>query len=750
MDLQRQEFTTTVRGKPVKLEVSRIAEQATSAVLGTFGDTTVLVTATIGKEDRNLDYFPLVIDYEEKFYAAGKIIGSRFIRREGRPSEEAVLSGRLIDRTLRPLFNHALRRDVQIVITVIAYDEESEPDFIALLAASTALAISPIPWNGPVAGVKIARLVNGQTLINPGVSELKNTKERHFEAFVAGTEDKINMIELAGCDAKEDDIADSFTQALQEIKSLVEFERGIVKYIGKPKLEIVPKRDDSFEISKVKTKDFLAGKLKSALFLSDKGERQTQLHDVKEALKKYLQDEGAAPGDLPKIERVIDEEIDHIVHKNILESNRRVDGRALDEVRDLHAEIKLFNRLHGSALFIRGNTQALGVVTLAPPGSEQLIETMEISAKRRFMLHYNFPPYSTGEVGRLGGPGRREIGHGALAEKSIRPLIPSREEFPYTIRIVSEILSSNGSSSMATVCASSLALMDAGVPIKKHVAGIAMGLMIDQSADAKAFSDRQPQYKVLTDIQGPEDHHGDMDCKVAGTKDGVNGIQMDVKIDGITTQMMGDVLRQAKEARLHILKHMEGVIAAPRTELSPYAPIIMMTMIRPDQIGGVIGPGGKVINGIIAATGALSIDVEQNGQVCVSANDPAKARAAIAQIEAITREFKVGDVIEGPIIKIMDFGAIVDLGGGQDGMIHISELKQGYVQKVEDMVKLGDVVKAKVIRAEDGRIGLSLKALQDNPEHGRRDAREVRDQQKSPDKPSDRKPDEIDELLKKL
>lgn len=720
MDLQRQEFTTSIAGKQVKLEVSRIAEQATSAVLGTFGDTSVLVTATMGKEDRNIDYFPLVIDYEEKFYAAGKIIGSRFIRREGRPSEEAVLSGRLIDRTLRPLFDHSLRKDVQIIITVLAYDEESEPDFIALLAASTALAISPIPWGGPVAGIKLVRLKDGTVVINPGSSGLKGNSDISFEAFVSGTAERINMIELAGNEADESAVIESFETTQKEIKSLIEFQNGVVKYIGKPKIEIA--KTDSLADLKLKVKEFLNGKLEQAIYVEEKSEMKINLGDLKKNLKEYLAAEGASPSDLPKTDRLVDEEIDELVHKNILESDKRPDGRGLDQVRDLYAEISLFRRLHGSALFMRGNTQALAVVTLAPPGAEQMVETMEVSAKRRFMLHYNFPPYSVGEISRLGSPGRREIGHGALAEKAVRSLIPLQADFPYTIRIVSEILSSNGSSSMATVCASSLALMDAGVPIKKHVAGIAMGLMTGKGGE----------YKVLTDIQGPEDHYGDMDCKVAGTKDGVTAIQMDVKIDGVTTAILKEIFEQAKKARLSILEVLDKTIDKPRDHVSEYAPVIMTTEIRPDQIGEIIGPAGKIINGIIRSTGVLSIDVEQTGLVYVAASDYAKAEAAIQSINAITKEFKVGEIVEGPVIKIMDFGAIVDLGGGRDGMIHVSELKNGFVQRVEDVVRIGDKVKVKVVRAEEGRIGLSLKAMGNDESK-----KEVRG-------------DDLDEVLKEL
>lgn len=701
--LNRQQFTTEITGKKLILEVSNIAGQSNAAVLGIFGDTSVLVTVVMGKEDRSTDYFPLSVDYEERFYAAGKILGSRFVRREGRPSEGAVLSGRMIDRTLRPLFDSRMRRDVQIVITVLSYDEENDPDFISLLSASTALLISDIPWNGPVGGLRLIKTKDGDLMINPINSELTK-KPAIFESFIGGTEDKINMIELAGSDAKEDDIIDVFEKAQIEIKKLVEFQKAIKEKIGKPKAKILLKEIDS-EV-KNKALGFLEGKLEPAIYVADKSEQQDNLSGLKTNLFDYLKQEGVL--DFFGVEHLFEEEIDGIVHKNILESEKRPDARKLDEVRPLYAEVGLFKRLHGSALFTRGNTQSLAVVTLAPPGAEQLIETMEITARRRFMLHYNFPPFSTGEVGRLGGTGRREIGHGALAGKAVQSLIPSQEEFPYTIRIVSEILSSNGSSSMATVCASSMALMDAGVPIKKAIAGIAMGLITEQIA----ISDkRQAKYKILTDIQGPEDHYGDMDCKVAGTKDGVNAVQMDVKIEGITPKILKEVLIQAKKARLEILKAMNKAIDKPRPQISSFAPIIMTLEINPEKIGEVIGPGGKIINKIIADTGVSAIDIEESGRVFVASADHEKALSAIRYIKSITREFHIGEIIEGEVIKILEFGAIVDLGGGKDGMIHVSELKQGFVEKVEDVVKIGDVVRAKIVKVENGRIGLSLKAL---------------------------------------
>jgi polyribonucleotide nucleotidyltransferase len=702
MDLNKQQFKTEIAGKELTLEISGIAGQANAAVLGTFGDTSVLVTTVMGKEDRNIDYFPLSVDYEERFYAAGKIIGSRFVRREGRPSEGAILSGRLIDRTLRPLFDHRMRRDVQAVITVLSYDEENDPDFISLLSASLALLISDIPWNGPVAGLKLAKTKDGELVINPTNSELAG-KSISFEAFVSGTEEKINMIELSGNEAKEEEVIESFEKAQIEIKKLIEFQKSVREKIGKPKAEVLLK-EIAAEV-KDKVLNFLEGKLEPAIYAGGKAEYHDSLNEVKTGLFDYLRQEGIS--DFSGVENLFEEEIDRIVHKNVLEFEKRPDARKLDEVRPLHCEVGLFKRLHGSALFSRGNTRALAVVTLAAPGAEQLIETMEITARRRFMLHYNFPPYSTGEVGRLGAPGRREIGHGALAEKAVRALIPPSEEFPYTIRVVSEILSSNGSSSMATVCASSMALMDAGVPIKKAAAGIAMGLIIENPKSQIP----NPNYKILTDIQGPEDHYGDMDCKVAGTQDGVTAVQMDVKIEGITPKILKEVLAQAKKARLEILEAMSKAIGKPRPQISSYAPIIMTLEINPEQIGEVIGPGGKVINKIIKDTGVETIDIEESGRVFVAAAVHEKALSAVRYIKSMTRQYQIGEIIEGEVIKILDFGAIVNLGAGRDGMIHVSELKNGFVEKVEDVVKIGDRVRAKIIKVENGRIGLSLKGI---------------------------------------
>ncbi|MEK7590327.1 MAG: polyribonucleotide nucleotidyltransferase [Patescibacteria group bacterium] len=703
MNLERKQYKTEYQGRPLSFEISRLAEQATAAVLGRYGDTAVLATVVMGDKEEDIDYFPLKVDYEERFYAAGKILGSRFVRREGRPSDEAVLSGRVIDRTIRPLFDQRLRREVQIVATVLEIDEENDPDFIALLTTSLALSISKIPWGGPVAGLKLFH--DGKKLvINPLNSELKERwpVDRGFLGFVSGTQDRINMIEMEALDGEEDVVAKAFVDAQKEISGLIEWQQTIIKEIGAPKETVHLATPDESLIKTVKAFLNDGGKLESAVYAKTKQERSLKTSELKEALKGHLLTERIEEKEIAAAEHIFDSEIDELIHRKILDSDKRPDGRKLDEVRDLYCEVGLFKRVHGSALFVRGNTQALVMTTIAPPGSEQLVETMETSGKRKFILHYNFPPYSVGEVGRVGAPGRREIGHGALAEKAVRNLIPSTEEFPYVIRVVSEIVSSNGSSSMATVCGASLSLMDAGVPIKKSVAGIAMGLMVGEGG----------KYKVLTDIQGPEDHHGDMDLKVAGSVDGIRAIQMDVKIDGLTNQMLADALKQTKKARLEILNVMNKTISEARKEISPYAPKILTITIPPSKIGELIGPGGKVINGIIERTGALTIDIEETGKVFIAGANKEIAEAAYREVEGLMKDYLVGDIVEGKVVKILDFGAIVEFGGGRDGMIHVSELKEGYVKKVEDVVKLGDKVRAKIIKVDpNGKIGLTLRGV---------------------------------------
>lgn len=704
--IQRKSYSIEVGNKTLTLEVSSLAEQANAAVLAKYGDTAVLATAVMGGQDASLDYLPLKVDYEERFYAAGKIIGSRFIRREGRPSEEAILAGRLVDRTIRPLFDQRIRREMQVVITVLAYDEENEPEFVGLMAASLALGISDIPWNGPVAGVRVAKIGEKFTInpnnsdFNPpggGLSDKTKKSEWIFDSFVSGPKGRINMLELAGDEAKEEDILAAFEIAQKEIDRLIDFQNQIIQEIGKPKVQL--KFAEPEPEFKSAAEEFLKARLESAIYQPDKITQQAKMAELKEQFYAYLTEKFGDPN-IKAADLLLEDFIDRLVHENILKNDRRPDGRGLTEIRKLDGEVGIFNRTHGSAIFVRGNTQALAVVTLAAPGAEQLIETMETTGKRRFMLHYNFPPYSVGEIGSFRGPGRREIGHGSLAEKALRPLIPPVDKFPYTIRVVSEILSSNGSSSMATVCAGSMALMDAGVPIRKPAAGIAMGLMMDD----------EDNFKVLTDIQGPEDHYGDMDFKVAGTDAGVNSIQLDVKIKGLTLPMIQKTLEQARNARLQILEFMKSIISEPREHISPYAPFVIQLKINPAKIGMVIGPGGKMINGLIRDLGLATIDIEEDGSVFIAASDKSKAEEAASQIKALTREFTVGEMVQGRVVKIMDFGAIVDLGGGQDGMIHVSELKNGFVKNVTDVVQVGDFVTAKIIRVEDnGRIALSLK-----------------------------------------
>lgn len=704
MSLERKEFKINIGGKDLIFEISSLAEQTNAAVLAKYGETVVLATAVMSSADSTADYLPLKVDYEERFYAAGKIIGSRFTRREVRPSEEAILSGRIVDRVIRPLFDQRLRRDIQVVVTVLSYDEENDPDFPGLLASSLALGISNIPWNGPAAGLKIVKL-NDQLLINPSLSEFVN-KGAEFEIFAAGPKDRINMIELAGNEALEKNVLESLVLAQKEINRLIDFQNEIISQIGKPKIEAALFSPSS-ELEK-EVKEFLSPRLYDALYEKEKTLRNIKLENLKSELKKHIEEkfkDSEVKHSEKEIDYLFENEIDLLLHKTILEKELRPDGRSLDEVRQLNGEVGLFERTHGSALFIRGNTQALAVVTLAPPGAEQIIETMETNSKRRFMLHYNFPPYSVGEIGSFRGPGRREIGHGALAEKALRPMIPEEGVFPYTIRLVSEILSSNGSSSMATTCAGTMALMDAGVPIKKPVAGIAMGLVLESENDDANF-------KVLTDIQGPEDHFGDMDFKVAGTRDGITAIQLDVKIYGLTEKIIWQTLMQAKEARLKILDFMQTVIKEPRPNLNTNVPIILRYEIPPEKIGLVIGAGGKMINGLIKKFNLTSIDIEEDGKVYIAAKNKEDAEKALEEIKLLTRELKVGDIVSGTVVKNLDFGAIVDLGGGQDGLLHISEIQNNYVKNVSDVLKPGDLIQAKVIKIdESGKIGLSIKQL---------------------------------------
>ena len=686
------------------MEIGRLANQANGSCRVQYGETTVLITATMSAHQKSVDYMPLSVDYEEKYYAAGKIKGSKWIKRESRPSEEAILSGRLIDRSIRPRFDQRIRNEIQVVATVLTFDGINDPDMPALFGASLALMISDIPFDGPIAGIRVGR-IDGKLIFNPTYLERQSSD---FDIVVAGTENRINMIEAGAKIVPEKDMAEAIKNAFKEFQKLIKFQKEIVKDIAPKKKELVVSSRDDVLAGVVS--DFVTPKLEKVLYTPHKQEYVEGLHRTSDELVEYIKTQYAGNPELDKKTKdalqIFEDEIDRIVHKNILESEKRPDGRKIDQLRALSAEVGVLPHSHGTGLFNRGTTQALSVLTLASPGMEQWIETMEIDlTKKRFMHHYVFPPFSVGEVGRMGGLGRREVGHGALAERALLPLIPSKDDFPYTIRVVSEILSSNGSSSMASVCGSTLAMMDGGVPIKDLAAGIAMGLMFDPSTN----SGQVPKYKILTDIQGPEDHHGDMDLKVAGTKDGVTAMQMDVKIEGINQEILEKTLEQAKKARLEILSVLSGVLKEPRKELSVYAPRIQTIKINPEKIGAVIGPQGKIINDIIDKTGA-TIDIEDDGSVFITSDTQDGMDKAIAMIKDITYEAKIGDEFDGTVVAIKDFGAFVEILPGKDGMVHISEMSAQRVNRVTDILKMGQKVHVWVKGVdENGRISLTMK-----------------------------------------
>jgi len=694
--MEVKKFTTEIEGKELSIELGGLAQLANGSALVRYGQTAVLATVVMIKQPGEKRYFPLTIDYEERFYAAGKIKGSRWVKREGRPTDEAILTGRLVDRAIRPLFNSKIRNDIQVVLTVLSFDGENDPSLPALIGASTAISISDIPWNGPVAGISIGQIGKNQWIITPTLSAKQKSGS---EFFIAGIEhDKevvINMIEGQAPEIPEDELIKGIDFSRKYIKALLDFQKGIIKEIGPQKRELAIAEID--EELKKEVENFLEGELEKALYRPNKKEMLEELENLQNEMlglikEKYKDDEEK----LTQANDLFEEKIDEIVHENILKHSKRPDGRKLDEFREITTEVGILPRTHGSGLFKRGTTQILSLVTLGAPGAEQYLDQMELEGKKRFMHDYNFPPYSVGDIGPMRGPGRREIGHGALAEKALLPIIPDRETFPYTIRIVSEVLSSNGSSSMGSVCGSTLALLDAGVPIKANVSGIAMGLMSDGK-----------KYKVLTDLQGPEDHYGDMDLKIAGTRQGVTALQMDVKINGVNIQILKDAFKQAGKARLEILDIMEKTIKKPRPELSPFAPRVYSLQINPSKIGTIIGPGGKTIREITDETGA-TIDIEDDGRVFVTSDDAEMAKKAIGRIKTLTREVKMGEVFRGRVVKITDFGAFIELYPKQEALLHISELGQK-VRKVEDVLHQGDMVNVKVKRIDEaGKVSLEL------------------------------------------
>ncbi len=691
-------FSLKLDGKNIEVETNSLAEQANGSALVRCGDTLVLATCVMSRQNReDLDFFPLFVEYQEKYYAAGKIKGPRYIKRESRPSDEAVCNGRLIDRCIRPRFPKGLKREIQVIITVLSWDGENDPDLLGLIASSIALSISDIPWNGPLGAVRVCRKDNN-FILSPSYEQKEGADmDIVFAGLCHDKEFLINMIEGSFQQIEEKAILEAYDFAEKRIKKIIDFQNDIKKKAGKEKTVLEPSAQDP-DLEK-EIKKFLNDKFEKAFFQKDKIKRSEQLDDLTKELSFFIEDKYEDNNKLKYALSFLDEEADRLVHENVIKYDKRVDARKLDEVRKIASEVGLIPRTHGSGLFSRGQTKALSILTLGGPGDQQLIEGMEIVGDKRFMHHYNFPPYSSGEVKPVRGPGRREIGHGVLAEKALLPLLPNVEEFPYTIRIVSEIVSSNGSTSMASVSGCSLALMDAGVPVKGLATGIAIGLIKDEETG---------KYKLLTDIQGPEDHHGDMDFKVAGTRQGITVVQMDVKVDGISRKIIEGALDRAKKARFELLDVMEKTISKPRAELSPYAPRIFTIQINPDKIGELIGPGGKVINKIIDETGA-EIDIQDSGLVFVTSEKKEAAEKAVDLIKNITREVKAGEVFQGKVKTILDFGAFVEILPGQDGLIHISKLSDKRVEKVEDVVKIGDVVSVKVISVDDqGRINLTL------------------------------------------
>ena len=694
---EKKVFSYNWGGRQLTVEIGQLAKQANGAVLVRYGDTVVLTAAVGTKQAKDTDFFPLTVNYEEKMYAAGKIPGG-FIKREGRPSEHATLTARLIDRPIRPMFAEGFRNEVQITNTVMSVDPNCPPEMAAMFGSSLALCISDIPFDGPIAGVDVGR-VNGEYVINPTTEQKENSD---IELSVAGTATAINMVESSAKEVNEEDMLGALLFGHEEIKKIVAFQEEIVREVGKEKMEVTLLSFDPAIEAQVK--DLFSEAMVHAIQTEEKLAREANIEKVKETAIEHfeavLEENEEKAGLLKQVSQLVDNLEKDEVRRLITEEKVRPDGRKIDEIRPLSSEIDLLPRVHGSGLFTRGQTQALTSATLAPLGEYQVIDGLGIEEGKRFIHHYNFPQFSVGSVGRAGSPGRREIGHGALGERALKQVIPSPEDFPYTIRLVSEVLESNGSSSQASICAGTLALMAAGVPIKAPVAGIAMGLISDGT-----------NYTVLTDIQGLEDHLGDMDFKVAGTKDGITALQMDIKIQGITEQILREALTQAKKARFEILEELTSTISEPRKELSPYAPKIEMISIHPDKIKVVIGRGGETINAIIDETG-VKIDIDQEGHVSIASTDAAMIQRTKEIIEDLTREIEVGQVYEGTVRRIEKFGAFVEIAKGKDGLVHISELAHERVGKVEDVLSLGDKVTVKVIEIDgQGRINLSRKAL---------------------------------------
>lgn len=684
-------YSFELAGRPLTFEIGELAKQANASVLVRYGDTVVLSTCVASKEPKDIDFFPLTIGYEERLYAVGKVPGG-FIKREGRPSEHAILAGRLIDRPIRPLFPDGFRNDVQVINYVMSVDHNNSPEVSAMIGSSLSLSISDIPFEGPIAGVIVGR-VNGEFVLNPTVEQLENSD---IDLTVAGTKDAVNMVEAGAKEVPEEVMLEAIMFGHNAIKQIIAFQEQIVAEIGKEKMEL-----NLYEIDadiNARVREMAEADMLAAIQVVEKHARQEAIDAVNKRVLEVFEAEEVTEKELKQVKEVLNKIVKEEVRRLITDEKVRPDGRKIDEIRPLSSRVDLLPRTHGSALFTRGQTQALSICTLGALNEHQMLDGLEVEETKRFMHHYNFPPFSVGETGRYGAPGRREVGHGALGERALKQVMPSEKEFPYTVRLVSEVLESNGSTSQASICASTMALMAAGVPIKAPVAGIAMGLV-----------KKGENYTVLTDIQGMEDHLGDMDFKVAGTAQGVTALQMDIKIEGLSREILEEALQQAKVGRMQILNHMLGTIAETREDLSAYAPKIKVMTIKVDKIRDVIGPGGKQINEIIDKTG-VKIDIEQDGTVYILHDNTENINQAVAMIEDIVREVEVGKIYLGKVVRIEKFGAFVEIFPGQDGLVHISQLAEERVAKTEDVVNVGDQIHVKVTEIDDrGRVNLSRK-----------------------------------------
>ncbi len=702
-------------GRPLKITTGKIAKQADAAVWVQYGETVVQATVVQSKNEREgIDFFPLMVEFEEKLYAAGIIKGSRWIKREGRPTDQSILAGRMIDRSIRPLFADGDNRDVQVITTVLAVDQENDHDIVALIAASAALSISGLNWNGPIGGIRVG-LIEDKFIFNPTNEEQAKST---LDLIVAGTDKKVIMIEAGANEVNEDIMFKAIMAGQEQMQGAIDLIKELKKNvepkkISTPKVKVKSEEELKTDLEKVELlkvgETWLNENIKKILFDKEyytKGERKAAVSAIKEQLDEYLTTQGLSADKRHFIaKKLVEKMIDTEITRAIIEDKRRVDGRKLNEIRSLSAEVAILPRDHGTSLFSRGETQVMSIVTLGAPGLEQSLEGLDGQSKKRYMHHYNFPPYSVGEASPLRGTGRREIGHGALAEKALIPMIPNREDFPYTIRLVSETLGSNGSSSMASTCASTLALMDAGVPIKKPVVGIAMGL---------ASNHDMSKWEVLTDIQDLEDGDGGMDFKITGTDTGLTAIQLDTKTDGLTEEIIKKTLTQGRDALNEILGVIKSAIAEPRAELSKYAPRIISFNVDPEKIGAIIGPGGKIINRIIDETG-VSIDIEDSGLVMICGTDSEKVAEAVRQVKEIVHVFVAGEIMKGKVVRILDFGAFVSLNANQDGMVHVSELAPYRIEKPSDFLTVGDEVTIKIKEIDDqGRVNLTMKGLEEN------------------------------------